>query len=112
MNDALGFSFRTVLIAITALVVVLGLKVMQVEQQKAAVAWVIRNRGTVRFDYEVDEDGTVKGGMDEFGCPITSADLPGPVWLRESIGVEYMAAVVDVSLSADGVSDLAPLAVS
>ena len=73
----------------------LGWFVNRVNQQRQTVQWVTELGGFVRYDYE---------------NPLRIAELPGPDWLRNLIGIDYFANVVMVDLSGAQVNDLTPLA--
>ncbi len=99
-----SFSLKTFLVLVTlfcVLMAFLGSLVFRVNKQKEAVQWVQDYRGIVYYDFEWDpEDGR-----------IDEAKLPGPDWLRELIGLDYLADVVVVEFWDNGtqVSDLKPL---
>lgn len=98
----LRFSLRTMLVVVTVLCVVLAWKVRQAERQKAAVAWLLEAGGNVTYDFELDSEGR----------RIPGAELPGPEWLRELVGVDYVATVIGVDFRTfvfEG-TDLSPLA--
>ena len=97
----LKYSLRTSLLAVTVLCVWLGFFVNRVNKQKQAVEWVRENGGTVLYHFEWDQ---------ETGLPINHAEPPGPAWLREWIGIDYLANVSFVSLLNEQVTDIAPLA--
>lgn len=86
------------LMVLTASCVLLGWKVHKVHQQKMAVAWVRSMGGHVAYDYE----------NGELGVALPNA-TPGPKWLRDTIGVEYVATIDYVDLSSTKVTDLSPL---
>ncbi len=79
----------------------LGLRVNQVKQQKKAVAWVEQVGGEVMYDYEFDDFDQ------QFLNP--APELPGPIWLRELIGVDFFATVVTVDLADAEIDDLSHL---
>ncbi len=95
-------SLRTLAVLVTALCVVLGWKVRQVERQKEVVAWVEQqgNIGRVWYDYELSDAGDL----------IVDAKLPGPQWLRDLVGVDYFATVTGVRFTEIEVADILPLA--
>jgi hypothetical protein len=94
------FRLRTLLLLVTVFAVWFGWLAHQARQQKETVAWVREMEGTVYYDYEVDEDGQ----------PIDDAKPPGPKWLRDIVGIDFMADVVEVNLTFTQVSDVTPLA--
>ena len=65
----------------------LGSLVYRVNKQREALQWVRDQHGTAFYDFEWDSE---KGW-------ILRAELPGPDWLRELIGIDYFA---DVALVA------------
>jgi hypothetical protein len=76
-------------VTIAALCVFLGMRVRPVERQRKANLWVNEMHGRVLYDYEVDD----KGSMLSSGVV-----PPGPVWLRERTGADYLARTVSVKL--------------
>lgn len=93
------FSLRIVLVALTVGCVLLGWNVNKAHRQKTTVAWVEAMGGSVGYDYAID------------GTNISLPDAePGPKWLRDAIGVDYLATVDYVDLSHSEVTDLSPLA--
>jgi hypothetical protein len=93
------YSLRTFFVMMTAVCIWLGWLTNQARQQRAAVAWVEEMGGSVYYDYEwVD------------GRFIGEAELPGPKWLREMLGIDFMADVVSVQMSYATASELAALA--
>lgn len=69
-------------------------------EQKLAVDWITLNGGRVRYAYQYAPNGSFD----------SAADLPGPRWLRELLGVDFFSAVVHVDLSRTGASDVEVLA--
>ncbi len=100
LRRLLRVSLRTLLVIVTATCVLLALKVQQVEQQKAAVAWVERMGGSVSYECDKTVD------WNRWNLP---EQLPGPAWLRELIGVDYFTSVAQVSLYDGVIHDLSPL---
>ena len=83
-------------LAVTIFCVVLGLVVRPAQEQKRAVE-ALRALGTIRifYDYEVR---TLSDGSFET-IPEAEVSPPGPAWLRDLIGVDYFANVVQVDLN-------------
>lgn len=78
---------------------------MDARRQKEAVAWVLKNGGTVDYDWEVysPEDETTVG--------LRKGTPPGPQWMRRILGDDYLQTVRVVSLPGNSkVPDIAPLA--
>ena len=61
-------------------------KVAKANKRKETVKAIREMGGTVLYDYEVDA----------YGRSIDDAELPGPVWLRNFVGVDFLADVVYV----------------
>ena len=94
-------SLRMAFALLTVFCVLLGVKVHRVSQQKEAVAWVEKVGGAVRYDYEYyDFDRQLL-----YPAP----DLPGPNWVSDVLGVDFLATVVDVELVGAEVDDLSHL---
>ena len=96
----LRFSLRTFLIVVVFLSAWIGRWVYRAEQQRTAVQWVIKNGGTIRYDYEVDQNGKT----------IKNSQPPVPKWLLKILDVNYFSSVVIVVLRQNQVTDLTPLA--
>jgi hypothetical protein len=67
----------------------------QAKLQEAAVAEVTKLKGTVTYDYELDEKGK----------PIKDAQPPGPQLLRGWLGLDFFANVVAIDLSGTRADD-------
>ncbi|MDA1051685.1 MAG: leucine-rich repeat domain-containing protein [Planctomycetota bacterium] len=89
------FSLYTFLVMLLLGCVWFGGEANRVNQQRQAVAWVLKMGGTVRYDYEVNEHGV----------EVPSAKATGPEWLRD-----YYHQVVHVYINDNPVCDLTPLA--
>lgn len=89
-RHVLRFSLRGVLLLTLAFCVVLGWKVERARRQRNAVRWVERFGGCVFYDYQLDDNGLT----------IPNAQLPAPVWLMQSLGVDFFDDVVWVSFTA------------
>jgi hypothetical protein len=84
------FSLRTLMIFVTACAVAgswLAVKVQRAKRQRESVAAIGKAKGRVRYDYEFH---------DEFDEP------PGPVWLRDLLGIDFVANAVDATIGPDG----------
>ena len=76
-------SLRAFLVGLTVLCAWLGMVARKASMQKAAVTWVTENSGTVWYDFHIDNPK---------GVPIdTTAQPPGPLWLRELVGLDFFA---------------------
>jgi len=94
------FSLRLLLVAMTIVAVLLAVWAEGARKQRAGVAWVLKQGGHISFDYQGPEaDGTYR----------TDAKPPGPKWLRDRLGIDYLATVTGVILDRDEITDLAPL---
>jgi hypothetical protein len=71
----LQFSLRSLLIVITVFGVWLGLKVNRARRQRDAVTAIRALGGTVQYDYQ----------------HVTPNEPPGPGWLRENLGLDFLA---------------------
>lgn len=92
------YSLRTLLVIVTvcsALFGWLGIKVRQAQRQKDAVEAIRELHWDVKYDYEYDPNAT------RFVPPTP----PGPAWVRNSFGVDFLANVVYVDFLSDGVTD-------
>jgi hypothetical protein len=92
------YSLRSLLLLM--LLVSLGMswfavRMQRARQQKAAVEEIRNLGGDVQYDYEVQQSGT----------PLPNAGPHGPVWLRDLLGEDFFASVVDVSLPCSSVTD-------
>src|SRR5438045_2714246 len=87
------FILRTMFVVATIASVVFGwlcYKVRQAQQQKTAVEAIKNLRGTIMYDYEVDQDG-------EFHED--DPKLPAPIWLIETLGDDFFVNVTKVEVS-------------
>jgi len=80
------YSLRTLLVVVTIFCVALGYWTHRANRQKAVVKWVQEHRGLVYYDFQYDD-------KDKY---IVDAKPPGPKWLREFLGKDYLATVVGV----------------
>jgi hypothetical protein len=83
----LRFSLRTLLVGVTLLCVALGVW-ESAERQRRAVAAIRASRGWVKYDYLGSRP------LRAFGEP------PAPCWLGRLLGVDYVADVTVIALSA------------
>jgi Leucine Rich repeat len=91
------FSLRTMLLAVTLFCAWLGVTFNRANRQKHAVETITSHGGQVNYDYEADEDGRFVQNP---------PPPPGPDWLRNLIGTDYFATVVDVGIDYQkGVND-------
>ena len=106
LKRLLRISLRMVFVLTTILCIWLGLKVRQVERQKAAVSWIESHGGYVTYDCQLYYDGP----DDAFLLPDPRPTPPGPRWLHDLIGVDYFITPTAVSLFGDyELDDLSPL---
>lgn len=95
----LRFSVRTLLVMLTLFCVWLGWKAQRARTQREVVAWVHEMGGSVYYDYEIDgKNGTF----------VSNPQPPGPDWLRELLGVEFLDEIVEVRIR-KSVADISPL---
>jgi hypothetical protein len=88
----MSFSLRTLLLAVMLASILFGWlasKVRQARRQRVAVAAIEKIGGVVKYDYEIKPDGGA----------IYNATLPGPPWLREWMGRDFVANVASVKIS-------------
>jgi hypothetical protein len=94
------FRLRTLLLGILVLGLALGWKIERAKRQREAVAWVLQAGGKVRYAHEkTDACGYALPG-----------EPPGPKWLRDLVGIDFLDNVSTVYLAGRPVSDLARLA--
>jgi hypothetical protein len=107
MNDAgqkprrryLQFSLRTLLLLMLVLGGLLAWKIDKAKKQQASVAWVREIGGSVLYDHEVDDNGTVR----------SNARPQAPQWLIAQLGIDLFDQVVSVNLTNTEFRDLTPL---
>jgi len=86
-------SLRTFLLLLTVGCVWLGWKVNKANKQRAAVAWVQKTGGQVWYNHQLD-----------------GADPPGPNWLRDRIGIDFLANVALVNCDGNYIlTDVSPV---
>jgi hypothetical protein len=101
------FSLRTMLVAITLLCIWLGVTASRANRQRKAVETIRSYRAYVRYDYEMADNG--------WEVRRDNPLPPGPVWLRNLIGIDYFATAVNVCMdhgndvNDDSISALAEL---
>ena len=106
LKRLLRIRLRTVFVLTTILCIWLGVKVRQVERQKAVVSWIESHEGYVKYDCQAYYDGH----HDAFVLPDSRPKPPGPRWLHDLIGVDYFITPTAVSLLGDWeLNDLSPL---
>jgi hypothetical protein len=84
-----------ILLLITLMCTWMGILANRAARQRRAAA-VINRRGQALYDYQV-EDGWARGIPISFLQKSPSPPPPGPKWLRELVGVDYLASVVKVT---------------
>jgi hypothetical protein len=94
------FRLQSLLLGILVLGLALGWKVDRANRQRDAVAWVVKNGGSLRYEHEK---------IDACGYPLPGRP-PGPKWLLDVLGIDFLEGVAVVHLSGTPVSDLTPLA--
>jgi hypothetical protein len=89
---------RTLLLALTAAAVWLGVETNRARNQRQAVAIVQRLEGHIYYDYQWDMH------TDFQGIPTrrVGAAPPGPAWLRELVGEDLLVRVTGVSVPTAG----------
>jgi hypothetical protein len=101
------FSLRTMLVAITLFCIWLGVTAYRANRQRKAVETIRSYRAYVRYDYELADNG--------WEVRRDNPLPPGPVWLRDLIGIDYFATAVNVCMdhgndvNDDSISALAEL---
>ena len=85
------FSLRSLMIFVTLWAIPcswLGVKMKQAREQRAAVEWIEGLGGSVGYDYQLDASGKqIKGAIP-----------PGPAWVRELLGDDFLTRVAVVVL--------------
>jgi hypothetical protein len=84
------FSLRTLLIFVTLFAIPcswLAEKMQQARRQKEAVESLLKNGGSVRYDYEFNSTGK----------RINGARQPGPAWMRQVVGDDFFRNVAEIS---------------
>ncbi len=84
------FSLRTMLVAITLFCIWLGVTASRANRQRKAVETIRSYGAYVRYDYEMADNG--------WEVRRDNPLPPGPVWLRNLIGIDYFATAVNVCL--------------
>ena len=100
IHRRMRFGLRTAIVSLTFAAIWLGWLTEQARRQRVAVAWVRHCGGQVRYDFEQLSRGRrPDSGLDSAWN-----------WLRDSIGVDYFATVVSVTLDHNEIADLSPIA--
>src|SRR5262245_13991502 len=94
MKKWLRFSLRTMLLLITALCIWLGFQVNAARRQREAVTAILRNGGTVKYDFQLVIDPKIPWNSSYKS--LKDASPSGPAWIRRLIGDEYFQDVVEV----------------
>jgi hypothetical protein len=81
----LRFTLRTLLLAITALCIWLGIHTQRASRQKAIVEEIQKNVGSVTYDFEYDPKGRAARGESWV-----------PRWLRDRLGIDFFHNVKQV----------------
>jgi hypothetical protein len=97
------YSVSTLLIVITIVSVGLGVVTSRAQRQRRAVAAIRELGGTVRYDFQPEDDGPVYYLGRRVNPAWTPSQPPGPAWLHKRLGVDYFADVV--SVRAHGMTD-------
>ena len=90
------FSLRTMLLAVALLGAWLAVMANRANRQRKAVEAVNSAGGEAYYDYQANEDGFRAEGN---GRP------PGPAWLRNLVGIDYLATAVGVTIDTDIADD-------
>ena len=90
------YQFRLLTLLLFVVLVSVGMswfavKMHQARRQRNAVEAIEKSGGFVMYDYEFKDDGT----------PIIDADPPGPAWLRETLGIDFLWEVNTVVFKSD-----------
>lgn len=94
-------SLRTFLLCGAVLLIILGLKVERVHQQRAAVDWVLRSGGRVQYEYQIDP---ATGFFVQL--PLRYRIRPyGPRWWNELLGYDFFNEAASVSLYRTSITD-------
>ena len=104
------FGLRTLLLFMLVVCVTLGWKVERARKQREAVSWIQQSGGTVIYDYEILR--SVRNGRSHSKVASNpKPSPPGPKWLRELVGIDFVDDVVMVFLDHGGkITDVTPLA--
>lgn len=86
------FSLASLLLLMTVLALFLGFWADSARRQKRTVQWIGERGGTMFYGYE-----------DPYSA--AKADPPGPTWLREWLGIDYLDYVQFVSIENESVTD-------
>jgi hypothetical protein len=94
----LQFSLRSFFIVTTVVAIWFGWKMNEAREQKEAVEWIREMGGRVGYEYQREQSY-----LDD---PVP----PGPNWLRDLLGIDFMDDVDSVWLGGSELNDLTPLA--
>jgi hypothetical protein len=92
------FSLRTMMVVVTLLCVWLGVVSNRANRQRRAVETITSHSGHVRYDYQRDDPFAGNPFADD-------PPPPGPDWMRNLIGIDYFATVVEVDINEDVAND-------
>ena len=95
----LSFSLRTILLWMTLVSAALAYWTYQANQQRTVVKWIEEHGARVAYDFEYDKNGS---SIDD-GRP------PGPQWLRDVLGDDYLGNVVFADFQYYPVDEVGPL---
>lgn len=85
------FRARTLLALMVAIAIPLGWKVNCVRAQRHAVEVITEAEGRIRYDCE-------KAYYEQWKLPLAEESFPGPLWLRQIVGNDFFAHVVEIWL--------------
>ena len=94
-----NFSLRTLMASITICCLLVGWYVVRSQNQRACVKSIIENGGRVIYSYPYKNA--------KFDA---QAKPPGPKWLRDSLGIEFLDRVCGIDFSNQNISELPDLA--
>lgn len=96
----LRISLRGTFVLLTLLCIWLGTYVQRVYHQRNAVEWIDQQHGRIWYDYQLD--GHIRN---------LDAPPPGPEWIRERLGIDFVATprIVSVRALEGGIEPLAGL---
>jgi hypothetical protein len=97
------FRLRTLLLLVTVFAVLFGWvahKAHNAREQKRVVAWLREKEAFMRYDYQIDDQGE----------DIINAALPGPKWIRDVLGIDFVDSVVLAYVMCDRLDDYSVLA--
>lgn len=89
------YGLRTLLLVMLAIGLGTGWWANKAQRQKNAVASILKAGGYVRYGYQYDAAGNLDN----------NAEPPGPAWLRNSLGIDYLSRVTEVQLIGNSLAD-------